>query len=118
MRVGRRLTTRPDPMLETLLDYSRGPDWDVRDYGNGLLPADAPRGASVSTVQAAAHRGEAIPMLIKITMYKVDPDLLARQIARLAEIRDHLLTGTPYPTADDWPDALDGILAMLAERKP
>lgn len=35
------LTLKPDPVLEDLLERTRGTDWDPRDYGNGLLPADA-----------------------------------------------------------------------------
>lgn len=49
-----------------------------------------------------------------ITVDHVDLDLLRRQQVALAEVQAWLTTGEPQPAAERWPEAIEGILNLLA----
>ena len=51
-----------------------------------------------------------------VTLYaeQVDLPLLRWQAARLAEIQAYLTTGEPHARAEEWPEAIEGVLNLLA----
>lgn len=55
-----------------------------------------------------------MPNLKTLTAVRVDMDLLRRQTSALSEIQQYLLHGDASPTAEDWPEAIEGILNLLA----
>jgi hypothetical protein len=61
-----RLTERPDPTLESFLDTLRGPGWNAADFGNGLLPADAPRGSYFDSLDGRVYGPDEQPERIRV----------------------------------------------------
>lgn len=57
-----------------------------------------------------------MPRRVTLTIRNVDPDLLRRQIGDLHRLLHHLYTGEPDEHAEDWPDTLEGLDAMLGAR--
>ena len=52
--------------------------------------------------------------LYTIVLDKIDDELLKQQTKALTEIMAYLSTGEESPDAEDWPEAIEGLLNLLA----
>jgi hypothetical protein len=74
-----RHTSRPDPLLESFLNTLRGDGWIAADYGNGLLPADAPRGACIDAKTGRYYApGEPAPPVV-VTLHEPERRRIPRK---------------------------------------
>lgn len=66
MKITGRHESRPDPVLEAFLETLRGPNWVASDFGNGFLPADAPRGAYFDSLDGKIYGPDETPVQVRI----------------------------------------------------
>lgn len=81
--MGKLLTLTPNPVLEALLETTRGPNWDPRDYGNGLLPANSPRQSLTFKCNACGVEG---PLAEIDTVHEVSDNLEVCEEAQLCPV--------------------------------